>query len=193
MTRVLVTGGAGTIGAAVVRRLLGDPRYDVRVADQREAPQWMRESCEIHTGDLRDVEVAKRRARRLPARHPPRRDRRRHRQLPQAAAHADGDEQRPLQRDLPRRARPRRRALHVRLLLDGVRARDRVPDDRGAPARLPDAAVRLRLLEADRRGLLPRCARRARPAVHDLPPLQRVRARARCPTPSRASRTWSPT
>ena len=58
MTRVLVTGGAGTIGAAVVRRLLGDPRYDVRVADQREAPQWMRESCEIHTGDLRDVAVA---------------------------------------------------------------------------------------------------------------------------------------
>jgi len=57
--RVLVTGGAGTIGAAVVRRLLGDPRYDVRVADQRAAPQWMRESCEIHTGDLRDVEQAK--------------------------------------------------------------------------------------------------------------------------------------
>ena len=59
MTRVLVTGGAGTIGAAVVRRLLGDPRYDVRVADQRTAPQWMRESCEIHTGDLREVAVAR--------------------------------------------------------------------------------------------------------------------------------------
>lgn len=59
MTRVLVTGGAGTIGAAVVRRLLRDPLYDVRVSDQREAPQWMREGCEIHTGDLRDVEQAK--------------------------------------------------------------------------------------------------------------------------------------
>ncbi len=58
MTRVLVTGGAGTIGAAVVRRLLRDPRFDVRVADQRPAPQWMREGCEIHTGDLRDVAQA---------------------------------------------------------------------------------------------------------------------------------------
>lgn len=60
MTRVLVTGGAGTIGAAVVRRLLRDPRYDVRVSDQRPAPQWMREGCEVHTGDLREVEQAKR-------------------------------------------------------------------------------------------------------------------------------------
>jgi nucleoside-diphosphate-sugar epimerase len=51
---VLVTGGAGTIGAAVVRRLLRDPDYEVRVSDQREAPQWMREGCEVHTGDLRD-------------------------------------------------------------------------------------------------------------------------------------------
>ncbi|HYV16969.1 MAG TPA: NAD(P)-dependent oxidoreductase [Conexibacter sp.] len=59
MTRVLVTGGAGTIGAAVVRRLLGDPRYEVRVSDQRQAPQWMREGCEVHTGDLRDVEQAR--------------------------------------------------------------------------------------------------------------------------------------
>jgi len=59
VTRVLVTGGAGTIGAAVVRRLLGDPRYDVRVSDQRPAPQWMREGCEVHTGDLREVEQAR--------------------------------------------------------------------------------------------------------------------------------------
>ncbi|TML95675.1 MAG: NAD-dependent epimerase/dehydratase family protein [Actinobacteria bacterium] len=59
MTRVLVTGGAGTIGAAVVRRLLRDAAFEVRVSDQREAPQWMRESCEVHTGDLRDVEVAR--------------------------------------------------------------------------------------------------------------------------------------
>jgi nucleoside-diphosphate-sugar epimerase len=53
MTRVLVTGGAGTIGSAVVRRLLADPAYEVRVSDQRAAPQWMREGCEVHTGDLR--------------------------------------------------------------------------------------------------------------------------------------------
>jgi UDP-glucose 4-epimerase len=53
MSRVLVTGGAGTIGAAVVRRLLADPAYEVRVSDQRLAPQWMREGCEVHMGDLR--------------------------------------------------------------------------------------------------------------------------------------------
>ena len=58
MSRVLVTGGAGTIGAAVVRRLLSDPAYEVRVSDQRVAPQWMREGCEVHTGDLRDLEQA---------------------------------------------------------------------------------------------------------------------------------------
>jgi UDP-glucose 4-epimerase len=58
MSRVLVTGGAGTIGAAVVRRLLSDPAYEIRVSDQRVAPQWMREGCEVHTGDLRDLEEA---------------------------------------------------------------------------------------------------------------------------------------
>lgn len=60
MSRVLVTGGAGTIGAAVVRRLLADPAYEVRVSDQRPAPQWMREGCEVHTGDLRELQQARR-------------------------------------------------------------------------------------------------------------------------------------
>jgi UDP-glucose 4-epimerase len=59
VSRVLVTGGAGTIGAAVVRRLLADPAYEVRVSDQRLAPQWMREGCEVHTGDLRRPDAAR--------------------------------------------------------------------------------------------------------------------------------------
>jgi UDP-glucose 4-epimerase len=58
MTRVLLTGGVGTIGTALVRRLMGDPAWQVRVSDQREAPTWMREACEVHTGDLRDLAEA---------------------------------------------------------------------------------------------------------------------------------------
>ena len=59
MSRVLVTGGAGTIGAAVVRRLLRDPDFEVRVSDQRDAPDWMREGCEVHRGDLRVLSEAR--------------------------------------------------------------------------------------------------------------------------------------
>ena len=59
MSRVLVTGGAGTIGAAVVRRLVSDPSFEVRVSDQRPAPGWMRESCAVHTGNLLDPAEAR--------------------------------------------------------------------------------------------------------------------------------------
>jgi UDP-glucose 4-epimerase len=59
MSRVLLTGGTSAIGAAIVRRLLSDPEYEVRVSDQRPAPRWMREGCEIHTGDLRKPSEAR--------------------------------------------------------------------------------------------------------------------------------------
>jgi UDP-glucose 4-epimerase len=62
VSRVLVTGGAGTIGTAVVRRLLDDGSFDVRVSDQREAPPWMTAACEVHTSDLRDRAAARRAA-----------------------------------------------------------------------------------------------------------------------------------
>jgi UDP-glucose 4-epimerase len=59
VSRVLVTGGAGTIGSAVVRRLLRDGRWTVRVSDHSQAPDWMGESCEVHRGDLRDPATAR--------------------------------------------------------------------------------------------------------------------------------------
>ena len=114
---------------------------------------------------------------RLLSRDPPGRDRRRDRQLPQAAVHAVRGQQRAHRSPDPGRGRPRRRAVRVRVLLDGVRARHRVPHHRGAPRQLPGAALRLRVLEAGRRDLHPRRERGARPALHDLPPVQRLRAR----------------
>jgi nucleoside-diphosphate-sugar epimerase len=54
--KVLVTGGAGTIGQAVVRRLAPERTLEIRVADHRPAPEWMR--CEFVDGDLRDAQTA---------------------------------------------------------------------------------------------------------------------------------------
>jgi nucleoside-diphosphate-sugar epimerase len=59
MGRVLVTGGAGNIGAAVVRRLLRDPGWEVRISDHRQPPAWMLEGCEVQLGDLRELDVAR--------------------------------------------------------------------------------------------------------------------------------------
>jgi UDP-glucose 4-epimerase len=59
MSRVLVTGGAGMIGQAIVRALLRDPDFEVRVCDQREVPGWIREGAEVQTGDLRDPDQAR--------------------------------------------------------------------------------------------------------------------------------------
>jgi UDP-glucose 4-epimerase len=55
--RVLVTGGAGTIGQAVVRRLAAEPAVEIRVTDHRPPPEWM--GCEFLDGDLRDAAVAR--------------------------------------------------------------------------------------------------------------------------------------
>jgi nucleoside-diphosphate-sugar epimerase len=59
MNRVLVTGGAGMIGQAIVAALLRDPDYEVRVCDAREVPGWIREGAEVQTGDLRDPVAAR--------------------------------------------------------------------------------------------------------------------------------------
>jgi nucleoside-diphosphate-sugar epimerase len=58
VNRVLVTGGAGMIGQAIVRALLRDPDFEVRVSDQREVPIWIREGAEVHTADLRSRSAA---------------------------------------------------------------------------------------------------------------------------------------
>ncbi len=54
-----MTGGAGAIGSAVVRKLIDSGNWKVRVADQREAPDWMIDACEIHRGDLRQLGEAR--------------------------------------------------------------------------------------------------------------------------------------
>jgi UDP-glucose 4-epimerase len=56
--RVLVTGGAGTIGGAVVRRLARENAWNVRISDQRPS-EGGGEPVEQHVGDLRELDVAR--------------------------------------------------------------------------------------------------------------------------------------
>jgi nucleoside-diphosphate-sugar epimerase len=59
VSKVLITGGAGTIGSAVVRRLASEGGWTIRVSDQRPPPADTERSCEIHTADLRDFVAAR--------------------------------------------------------------------------------------------------------------------------------------
>ena len=42
-----------------MRRLVSDGDFGVRVSDQRAAPAWMRDRCEVLTADLRDLDNAR--------------------------------------------------------------------------------------------------------------------------------------
>lgn len=55
-----MTGGAGMIGTAVVRRLLTEPSVTVRMADMAEPPSWMAKAVECHVEDLRDLDTCRR-------------------------------------------------------------------------------------------------------------------------------------
>ena len=176
MRRVLVTGGAGTIGAAVVRRLLAEPDLEVRVSDQRDAPAWMSSACEIHTADLREVGNA--------------RDAiagcdgvvhlaaivggiANFHKLPYTLSEVNADLYTAifhvaLEQDLER-------FLYVSSSMVFERATE-FPTTEEHVDVCPDAAVGLRLLEAHGRGVHGRRARGARTPVHDLQAVQRLRA-----------------
>ena len=189
VSRVLVTGGAGTIGAAVVRRLLRDPDFEVRVSDQREAPMWMREGCEVHRGDLRVLDEARKAMRGCS-------------HVIHLAAIVGGIAN---FHKLPHTLTEVNNALYNAVFraaldedverftyvcsLDGVRARRAVPDARGLPAGVPGADARRTASRSSpaRSTAAPRTTStgcRTRSAARSTPT-----GRARCPRTSRGSRT----
>ena len=114
----------------------------MRVSDQREAPAWIREGAEVHTGDLRDAAEAREAI--AGATH-----------VIHCAAIVGGianfhrlpytltEVNNALYNGVIGAALGGRgRALRLHLELDGVRARQRVPDARGPSAGLPAAASR---------------------------------------------------
>ena len=123
------------------RRRRGPPpaqRPELRGSRLRpsRAGRLIRESCEVHSGDLRDLNAAREAVSGCShvihlaaivggiANF-------------QAAVHPHRGQQRADGRGRARLAGCRHRAACLRLLIDGVRERDRVSDDRGAHPRLP--------------------------------------------------------
>ena len=162
-------------------------------SDQRPAPHWMREGCEVHTGDLRAREQARAATRGcthvihlaaivggIANFH----------KLPHTLTEVNNA----LYNGVIGAALDARGgALRLRLLLDGVRARRAVPHARGLPARAAQRRCRPTASPSSRARstAAPRTrstACRSRSAGRSTPT-----APASCPTPSRASRTPCPT